>query len=834
MIDSNNGSPTLPASFLSDVKSAVDTEIAQQQTMQTTDGRAPNDGNFALPHILTFQGLLSTVSKIYRASDEALQQSYENARFMLNDVGIQECLLARQRSVALLDWKITPEDEENEDHKELCTQLERIVRRIKHFTEYRRTMQNAIWFGRYAIQHQYRWVDIGGKMRVLPAPDSRRGNWGWKPIHGDKLVFRHDEGDWDEGQWAGQVGIRVGQCKVGDVINNGANRIEMTDRGMGYFLNSEQRNLLAIHRHMIEDGAFESAIDAGMINGVGIRSRIYWEWFQKQATMALIMEYLQRSLGGIELWYYDEGNPNARSETERAAKERQGGRFQLLVPRPRGEDAMAYGVEIIQPDTAGIEAFERVITNFFGHRIKRLILGQTLSSEAAATGLGSGVAELHYDTFMQIIQYDSTAQEEMITDDLVNPIKDWNFPAARDINVLFQLKTKEPDIERKMESWGKAFDMGCRLKESEVMDMVGASVPGDGDHVLQSTAFSQQGQGGDGSGLGTSGSDVAGGMFTGPGPIGPSSINGVSASMEGGPGRRTPGGDGASLTNRMESYAAEIADEVKSGLADSEIDDSKTVTLVNEGGEWETREIPDAGHDTGDRSREDADDIIDVRRNAAGGPSVSSTFHEGSGAAGTIGARSDRNRYAKSADEAAAITAFSPSEDQREAGNYRKGKFRFHGMTIAIETPKGSERTGTNRDGELWTVTMPVHYGYILRTEGNDGDHVDVFVGPDESSEIVFVVDQNTGGGRFDEHKVLVGFSSEADAKSAYLKSYSDDAKQRIRNVTAMTVEQFKSWLESGDVAKPLAGQVSRYRRGRDRYSRITETIDSMFSASLN
>ena len=68
-------------------------------------------------------------------------------------------------------------------------------------------------------------------------------------------------------------------------------------------------------------------------------------------------------------------------------------------------------------------------------------------------------------------------------------------------------------------------------------------------------------------------------------------------------------------------------------------------------------------------------------------------------------------------------------------------------------------------DGKAWSITMLHHYGYVLRSEGNDGDHVDCFLGHDLDSRIVYVVDQSPPGGRgFDEHKAMIGFKSEAEA----------------------------------------------------------------------
>lgn len=76
---------------------------------------------------------------------------------------------------------------------------------------------------------------------------------------------------------------------------------------------------------------------------------------------------------------------------------------------------------------------------------------------------------------------------------------------------------------------------------------------------------------------------------------------------------------------------------------------------------------------------------------------------------------------------------------------------------------------------DIWAVTMPpgVHYGYIKRTEGADGDHVDVFVGPNPELATAFIINQKSANdGKFDEHKVMLGFKDREAAKSAYLKSF--------------------------------------------------------------
>ena len=160
---------------------------------------------------------------------------------------------------------------------------------------------------------------------------------------------------------------------------------------------------------------------------------------------------------------------------------------------------------------------------------------------------------------------------------------------------------------------------------------------------------------------------------------------------------------------------------------------------------------------------------------------------------------------------AEAETETQPTEGQKEAGNYRKGKFTLHGMEIAVENPKGSERSGVDRDGKPWSVTMPATYGYIRRTEGADGDQVDVYVGPEPESEEVFVVDQVDADTRaFDEHKVMMGYPSEDAALADYDAAFNDGrGPERRGAVTPMSLQGFRNWLDNGDTKKPVNRELA-------------------------
>jgi phage gp29-like protein len=616
--------------------------IAPSRLHQTGNGSV-STGNgiefFPVNHANTFQGRASTMASTYREYDVALRNSIENARLMRNDSSIMECLEARQRAVALLKWHIEPEDDRSLEQKQLAEEMTKVMMRTPRFMEMRRVLQEAVWYGKSAVQVMYNTDWIGGYRRFcILSPD--RDTPAWLPIHGDKLVFRHDdltEFDRSKGRYPFQVGIRVGGSYQKGQKVRGKYEVEpvasqfrgteAVDRGMAYFVDQEDRQKLIIHKHSIEDGAYEDILSAGSIHGVGVRSRIYWDWIQKQEIQAMLLAYIERYHGGIEIYRFPLGNDEAEKAVDSAIRNRQPGRAALKVPIPMGEDAMQYGVEVFESSMAGVQQMQDLLTNFYGHRIKRYILGQILSSESEATGLGSGVADLHLESLLQIIEYDATGLEETITEEPLRRLQHSNFPSSRGIRLRFKIDTREADSDSKLDAVRQAWEMGARVKESDVLDKCGLSAPTASDRILPAP----------GGGQGQQPPGLPGMAPAGPPKVQASVPDNVTSQPEAEPAKY--------------SYAAQEPD-LRSAI-----------------------------------------------------------------------------------EKAAAATDPEPTNAQKLAGNYRKGQFHWNGWTIAIEVPAGGMRRGRNSLGVEWSHQIPVHYGYIRRTESDaDGDHIDVFVGPDPES----------------------------------------------------------------------------------------------------
>lgn len=174
-----------------------------------------------------------------------------------------------------------------------------------------------------------------------------------------------------------------------------------------------------------------------------------------------------------------------------------------------------------------------------------------------------------------------------------------------------------------------------------------------------------------------------------------------------------------------------------------------------------------------------------------------------------VGAADDRvaagnEDFTRHLEEARADTESNPTEAQKKAGNYAKGEVQFApGLTFTMENPKGSTRSGTGPEGP-WERTMQHDYGYLNRSTGADGDHVDAFLTGKPDTGKAFVVNQvDPQTGRFDETKSVLGARTAAEARETYLANYPRGWKG-LGSVAQLSTDAYRDWLRSGDHSKPL------------------------------
>ena len=153
---------------------------------------------------------------------------------------------------------------------------------------------------------------------------------------------------------------------------------------------------------------------------------------------------------------------------------------------------------------------------------------------------------------------------------------------------------------------------------------------------------------------------------------------------------------------------------------------------------------------------------------------------------------------------------WDPTPGQAEAGNYGKAHALVGGLPVTIETPRDRVRSGISPDGTPWSVRMPAHYGYVKRSEGADGDQVDVYIGTEAHAAPrmpVWVIDQVDADTRdFDEHKVFLGFPHREAVRDTYHAAFSDGrGRERTGAAVRMTFSEFLYWLAHGNTRAPLA-----------------------------
>ena len=183
----------------------------------------------------------------------------------------------------------------------------------------------------------------------------------------------------------------------------------------------------------------------------------------------------------------------------------------------------------------------------------------------------------------------------------------------------------------------------------------------------------------------------------------------------------------------------------------------------------------------------------------------------------------------KSVDEACEKTDETPTQGQKDAGNYKKGTAIIDGLRIKVENPAGSVRKGVDKDGKAWSTKMLDHYGYVGASEGTDGDEVDVFINPDRPiTGKVFVVYQVVPDtGELDEHKCVIGALTKQEAEDLYLSNFQKGWKG-LGKIEEMTWTKFKDWVKSDAPVNSTYSHKKSTRLAKEAVLALGEDPDMM------
>lgn len=151
----------------------------------------------------------------------------------------------------------------------------------------------------------------------------------------------------------------------------------------------------------------------------------------------------------------------------------------------------------------------------------------------------------------------------------------------------------------------------------------------------------------------------------------------------------------------------------------------------------------------------------------------------------------------------------------KQANDPIKKVVTINNFPISIEWPKGSIRK--YKAGS--ESKMYADYGYIDKTEGEDGEQIDAYAGPNHNSKIVYKIEQLKADGKtFDEEKYMLGYNSQDEAVQSYLQHMPEE---RLGKVSDISWDQFLKMVkkEQNTMQPKEADSDMKYDQWRDNVS---------------
>lgn len=391
---------------------------------------------------------------ILRASDLAIRRDRDFQRQMANDPDVQSPLLLRQYATALLDWSIIPEDETHDTQVEQAEFIENGIRtNMRRWTDYCRHLLEAIWYGSSACNVVYMRTSDG----IVPGQ--------WIPIHPDTLAFS---------EW-GQLGLRVSPNFDGDW--------SYSEEGPVYLLKPVERAAVTLHVFNPTGPDYDIPEEARvMFGGKGMRHRLWYYWLMKQDALQGWADFVARYSSGIRVFRYPHSDLEAKNNIEEISRNLAPDATIILPEDPNNPEA--YSFEIMDPGGTGRQTIHAdLIQGYLAGKIKEMIIGQSATTEATNTGLGSDVGTRHAETMHSIVKYDSNSLAETISYELVVPMSKMNF-GETPWRPRIEFALEDVDSEQWMSGVEKASDMGVSIPTRQVRQRMGIDEAQDGEETV--------------------------------------------------------------------------------------------------------------------------------------------------------------------------------------------------------------------------------------------------------------------------------------------------------------------------------------------------------------
>ena len=407
-----------------------------------------------------------TASLMLRNSSLAYRLDPNYQAMMRADADIEGVLRSLLVTLAGLEWNVLSDDESDPRLVKLAERIAEIISAAPRRSDMFRSLHEAVWYGCSAVNVVYdRDPRLGVRIRE------------WLPLASDTLAFDQ----------TGNVAMRVGSAYI--------NQASVTDLGFDslvHLFDDNERRAIVLHRVFTTAPNFIDPNSAETVyRGVGARDVCWYIWLLKQEVLQNAAAYVERYALGIRVGYYPAGNDAAKSEMMTILQNLVNDNS-VVLPRISPTESM-YEIDIKDANGGRAQIFMDLV-NWLSGKLKEAILGQSLSSEAGGTGMGSGVADLHADTLSRVIRYHADCLAESLTTDLVRIIAGMLGASEEDARrIRFVFAPERPNPKERLEAIQTVISMGGRVSEREVRDLLGLSDPEDGESVLGGQAAGSAG-----------------------------------------------------------------------------------------------------------------------------------------------------------------------------------------------------------------------------------------------------------------------------------------------------------------------------------------------------
>jgi hypothetical protein len=377
----------------------------------------PGQGRFALPAHLTAVGLVNQTFRAFGWQwDEAMKHSRASAVAMLRDPTIFGSLRDVQLPVAQLSFHLEPEDESDPRQMDACVRIEKAIRKTPRLQQFMLCLLDAIWYGRSAVTCAWKFDKYDPSLVVVDD---------WFPINGDSLVSRWSSRDW---------GILVNSQYEGPTDTYALGRVR--------WLDPDSRESVVIHTHEPFAADYYETLEQGAIRGSGVRSRIFWFWWYVSNIRALMMDLAERTGTGIWVSYFDQSNPEGRSDMERAVAAYRDKRV-LSIPRDK-EGRTPYGLTIMEPGGSS-HAVLMELVNYYDGVIRDFITGHPIG-EGSTIRVGGDPTALFEGAISNTTRYHATNLQDSLNRDFVPTYSRYMAPGLPPPKWIFEIETPNAEL----------------------------------------------------------------------------------------------------------------------------------------------------------------------------------------------------------------------------------------------------------------------------------------------------------------------------------------------------------------------------------------------------